>query len=543
MLRESGRLLNIAPLRDDVMPLIRTFACLLTGVLSGVALQAQRVPAKPEAWCAPANFLTPLSRPLITASSAGGDARVVAVAPGVPPPIERTHPTNLAVTLETRELVLPLTETTSYTFWTFGGTVPGPFLRVREGDTITLHLTNAPDSTVAHSIDLHAVTGPGGGASMTQTAAGQVSEFTFRALRSGLYVYHCATAPVPVHIANGMYGLILVEPPGGLPRVDREYYVMQSEFYTSATPGQLELLMFDSRKASDGRPTHVVFNGGIGVLAGEQSLRASVGETVRLFVGNGGPSLLSSFHVIGEIFDRVHQEGGAFVTQRNVQTTVIPPGGAAIVEFGVEVPGTYLLVDHSMFLGMNKGAVGQLIVEGSVLEDATATPATLSGDGGEVTLRVHQRADVIGVSAQITFPDQSQLTVPMVWQGAGDWWAGTATLPPNSSPTSAVYSVTWIARDAFGQTSQSAPATITVGPAGTRALRILDVSRESGGWQIRWVATSGGSYQVQATPGLLPAAWQDVGNPVTATNEVASQFIGDEAGGGRFFRVVEQRSE
>ena len=217
---------------------------------------------------------------MFTASSAGGDARVVAFAPGVPPPIERTHPTNLAITLETRELVLPLSGTTSYTFWTFGGTVPGPFIRVREGDTLTLRLTNAPDSTVAHSIDLHAVTGPGGGASLTQTAPGEGSEFTFRALRSGLYVYHCATAPVPVHVANGMYGLILVEPPGGLPRVDREYYVMQSEFYTSATPGQPELLMFDSRKASDGRPTHVVFNGGIGVLAGDQSLRASVGEFV-----------------------------------------------------------------------------------------------------------------------------------------------------------------------------------------------------------------------------------------------------------------------
>ena len=285
-----------------------------------------------EPWCAPTSFLIPLSRPLFTASSANSDALVVSSAPAVPPPIERAHATNITLTVETREVVSPLSEASSYTFWTFGGTVPGPFIRVREGDTVTLRLTNAPDSTVAHSIDLHAVTGPGGGASLTQTAAGQMTEFTFKALRSGLFVYHCATAPVPVHIANGMYGLILVEPPGGLPRVDREYYVMQSKFYTSATPGQPDLLMFDSRKASNGKPTHVVFNGGIGALAGDQSLRANVGETVRLFVGHGGPSLLSSFHVIGEIFDHVYQEGGALVTQRNVQTTVIPPGGAAVSE-------------------------------------------------------------------------------------------------------------------------------------------------------------------------------------------------------------------
>ena len=525
------------------MPPIRTFSCLLTGVLSSVALQAQRVPAKPEAWCAPATFLTPLSRPMFTASSAGGDARVVAFAPGVPPPIERTHPTNLAITLETRELVLPLSGTTSYTFWTFGGTVPGPFIRVREGDTLTLRLTNAPDSTVAHSIDLHAVTGPGGGASLTQTAPGEGSEFTFRAVRSGLYVYHCATAPVPVHVANGMYGLILVEPPGGLPRVDREYYVMQSEFYTSATPGQPELLMFDSRKASDGRPTHVVFNGGIGVLAGDQSLRASVGETVRLFVGNGGPSLLSSFHTIGEIFDRVYQEGGALVTQRNVQTTVIPPGGAAIVEFAVEVPGTYLLVDHSLFLGMNKGAVGQLIVDGPVLEAAAAEPAALpgdGGDGGEVRLRVGQRADLLGVSAQVTFPDQTQLVLPMTWQSATDSWERSVILPPNTGSTSMVYSVKWIARDAFGQSSQTGPTTITVGPSGTRTFQILDIRSETGGWRIRWSASDGRSYQLQATMRLWPVAWEDVGTITVATAEQASLWIEGASTGQKFFRVIER---
>lgn len=519
---------------------IRAWACLAAGFVAVVSAPGQTGRAAPEPWCAPPSFLVPLSRPLFTVSSANNETWVVSSAPAVPPPIARAHSTNITLTIETREVVSPLSETGSYTFWTFGGTVPGPFIRVREGDTITLRLTNAPDSTVAHSIDLHAVTGPGGGASLTQTAAGAMTEFTFKALRSGLYVYHCATAPVPVHIANGMYGLILVEPPGGLPRVDREYYVMQSEFYTSPTPGQPELLMFDSRKATDGRPTHVVFNGGIGVLAGDGSLRAGVGETVRLFVGNGGPSLLSSFHVIGEIFDRVYQEGGALVTQRNVQTTAIPPGGAAIVEFAVEVPGTYLLVDHSMFLGLNKGAVGQLVVEGSVLQAAAVSPSTLSGDGGEVRFQVGQKAEVIGVLAQVTGPDQSQWTVPMTWQSATDGWEGTLTLPPNTGSTSVVYSVRWIARDAFGQTSQTASSLITVGPAGARVFQIQNIRGENGGWTIRWSAEAGRTYQLQATTSLSPVVWENIGSAVVALDEEASVWIADTDAGQRFFRVIEQ---
>ncbi len=526
--------------RNDVMVFFRNVLLPLVVATSAVLPRAALAATTLEAWCAPPGFLVPLARPVFTASSDDDDARIMAVAPAVPPPANRTHATNITLTIETREVVLPLTETTSYTFWTFGGNVPGPFVRVREGDTVTLRITNAPDSTVAHSIDLHAVTGPGGGAGLTQTAAGQTTEFTFKALHSGLYVYHCATAPVPVHIANGMYGLILVEPPGGLPPVDREYYVMQSEFYTSATPGQPELLAFDSRKASDGKPTHVVFNGGIGVLAGEQSLRARVGETVRLFVGNGGPSLMSSFHVIGEIFDRVHQEGGSLVTQRNVQTTVIPPGGAAIVEFAVEVPGTYLLVDHSMFLGMNKGAVGQLIVDGPVLGETTAAPVTLPGDGGEVTLRVKQRAAVIQVTAQITFPDQTQSTVPTTWRLGDETWEAVAILPPNTNDIPASYTVRWIAADAFGQTSQSAPAVITVEAAGSGTPRILSLTRETGGWLIRWVANAGTDYQVQSASELPSADWQDVGDSVTAADVTASKFISDTGTRQKFFRVVKR---
>ncbi len=284
--------------------------------------------------------------------------------PQVPPPIARRYAAKVVVHLEVRELVKRLADGVDYLFWTFGGTVPGNFIRVREGDLVEFHLENNPGNKMPHNIDLHAVNGPGGGAISSFTAPGHSSQFTFRALNPGLFVYHCATAPVGMHIANGMYGLILVEPAAGLPKVDREYYVMQGEVYTAGAYGEEGLQAFDMAKAIDERPPYVVFNGAVGSLTGDHALTARVGDTVRLFVGNGGPNLVSSFHVIGEIFDTVYQEGGLAVAQHNVQTTLIPAGGSTVVEFRVEVPGTYVLVDHSIFRAFNQGALGMLKVAG-----------------------------------------------------------------------------------------------------------------------------------------------------------------------------------
>jgi nitrite reductase (NO-forming) len=284
--------------------------------------------------------------------------------PMVPPPITRKHATKVVVKMEVREKVGQMTDGVDYTYWTFGGTVPGSFIRVREGDLIEFHLSNHPSSKMPHNIDLHAVTGPGGGATSSFTTPGHTSQFSFRALNPGLYVYHCATAPVGMHIANGMYGLILVEPAAGLPKVDREYYVMQGDFYTAGGYGEAGLQAFSMKKALDERPDYVVFNGKVGALTGENALRASVGETVRLFVGNGGPNLVSSFHVIGEIFDHVSMEGGDAVNT-NVQTTLVPAGGATMVDFKLEATGTFILVDHSIFRAFNKGALGMLKVDGA----------------------------------------------------------------------------------------------------------------------------------------------------------------------------------
>jgi nitrite reductase (NO-forming) len=275
--------------------------------------------------------------------------------PNVPPPITRTNNTKVIIKLEVVEKRMKIAEGVDYTFWTFGGSVPGRFLRVKEGDLVEFHLLNHPKNKMPHNIDLHAVTGQGGGAASSFAAPGHETVFSFKTLNSGLYVYHCATAPVGMHIGNGMYGMILVEPKAGLSKVDHEYYVMQGDFYTKGKFGQQGVQPFSMEKAIDEKPTYVLFNGAVDSLTGDKALKAKVGETVRLFIGNGGPNLVSSFHMIGEIFDKVYTEGGTAFTS-NVQTTLIPSGGAAIVEFKVDVPGTFLLVDHSIFRTYNKGA-------------------------------------------------------------------------------------------------------------------------------------------------------------------------------------------
>jgi nitrite reductase (NO-forming) len=294
----------------------------------------------------------------------GQEVAILTTAPNVPPAITRTHATRVIVNLEVTETPMRLADGVSYTMWTFGGTVPGKFIRVREGDLVELHLKVAANATMPHNIDLHAVTGPGGGAKASLTIPGHESVFTFTAMNPGLFVYHCATSPVPMHMANGMYGMILVEPKTGLPKVDREFYVMQSEFYTKGAFGDTGLQTLDMDKGVDERPTYVVFNGSVGAITGDGALQAKVGERVRIFFGDAGPNLTSSFHVIGEVFDNVYTEGGSTAVEHNVQTTSVPAGGSAIVEFGVEKPGDLVLVDHAIFRAFNKGALGLLHVTG-----------------------------------------------------------------------------------------------------------------------------------------------------------------------------------
>ena len=316
------------------------------------------------------------------AESVSADAVSVVLAPNdLPAPIGDREPQTIDIDLVSQEIDGVLADGTTYTYWTFNGTVPGPMIRVRVGDTVNLTLKNDASSANAHSIDLHAVTGPGGGAVATQTLPGEETTFTFKALNPGVYVYHCATPSVAHHISNGMYGLIVVEPEGGLPEVDREFYVMQGELYTAQKFGTAGHLGFNYDAMLDEDPEYFIFNGSTTALtADETALRANVGETVRIFMGVGGPNFTSSFHVIGEIFDRVYNL--ASITSApltNVQTVLVPPGGAAVVEFGLEVPGRYILVDHALSR-MERGLAGFLYAEGE--ENPEIFHGTMTGGSG-----------------------------------------------------------------------------------------------------------------------------------------------------------------
>lgn len=301
-----------------------------------------------------------------TAGPAAADAVSIIRDPAdVPPPVGDREPTTVQIALDTQEVTGVLADGTTYSYFTFGGQVPGPMLRVRVGDTVEMTIRNPQDSVFPHSIDLHAVTGPGGGAVYTQTNPGGETMFTFQAMNVGLYVYHCATPSVAHHIASGMYGLILVEPEGGLPPVDKEFYVMQGEIYTAQDFGTRGHLDFSMEHMLDENAEYFVLNGAsMALTSDEHALRANVGETVRIFFGVGGPNATSSFHVIGEIFDRVYEQASLTAAPlTDVQTTTVPSGGATMVEFTLDVPGRYILVDHALSR-TERGLAGYLYAEG-----------------------------------------------------------------------------------------------------------------------------------------------------------------------------------
>jgi nitrite reductase (NO-forming) len=317
---------------------------------------------EPEAATEDAPAASPTAAPTVEPARTLDEPYVIRDPSDVPPPITRTEPTTVEITLTVRELVSELADGTTYTFWTFDGTVPGPMLRVMQGDTVEVTLVNPESSSMGHDIDLHAVNGPGGGANVTRVQPGESKTFRFKALNTGLYIYHCAFPPPWIHIANGMYGGILVEPPGGLPPVDREFYVVQGEWYTRHPFGTKGHMPFDEKKAFAELPEYYTFNGHVNALTEVMPLEAEVGESVRMYFGVGGPNVGSNFHIIGEIFDRVFS-GSPETFILNEETWYVPPGSFAAVEFELDVPGTYILVDHALFRA-GHGALGHLNVTG-----------------------------------------------------------------------------------------------------------------------------------------------------------------------------------
>lgn len=281
----------------------------------------------------------------------------------VPAATNRDYSTEVAINITAKEVIGEVVDGSGiyFNYWTYDGQAPGPMYRVREGDTVTVSLTNDKSSLHPHNIDLHAVTGPGGGGELSRVQPGETKSFKWKALNPGLYIYHCATANVSTHNSHGQYGLILVEPEEGLPPVDKEFYIVQGELYTQGGLGKKGLLAFDSQSLLDGIPTYVTFNGKVEKAP---RMQAEVGDKIRIYVGNGGVNLISSFHIIGEIFDSVYPEAAlGSAPLKNVQTTAVLPGGASIVEFTLDVPGKYVLVDHAL-ARMNKGAWAILEVKG-----------------------------------------------------------------------------------------------------------------------------------------------------------------------------------
>ncbi len=321
-----------------------------------------------------------LAAALLLGSSARAEPEAVSVvqdptAVGVP--VGKREAKSVKFSLEVQEMlgILDKEESRTYTYWTFNGKVPGPMLRARVGDTIEITLKNKSDSAMIHNIDLHAVWGQGGGAGLTNVAPGEEKSFVFKALRPGLFVYHCATPIIPQHISSGMYGMILIEPEGGLPKVDREFYIMQGDIYADdirasrdvGNPGGANQV-FNLDKLLAEQPSYVVMNGSAGALAATP-MKAKVGETVRVFFGVGGPNLTSAFHVIGAIFDKVYNLGSLTSPPlTDVQTTMVPPGGATIVEMKLRVPANYIFVDHALGRLM-KGNVAILKVEGDAVPE------------------------------------------------------------------------------------------------------------------------------------------------------------------------------
>jgi copper-containing nitrite reductase len=303
----------------------------------------------------------------------------------VPPVVGERRPAVVRVKLIAEEVVGTLDPSagTTYRYWTFNGKVPGPMIRARQGDTVEVTLRNDASSHMAHSVDFHAALGPGGGAAFTQAVPGQSKTFTFQATAPGLFVYHCGTPMIAEHIANGMYGLILVEPEGGLATVDREYYVMQGEIYTTAAKGKAGMQLFSDAKLMEESPEYFVFNGAVDALTKTHPMQAKIGETVRVFFGDAGPNDTSSLHVVGEIFTRDYLLGSLTSPPlTSIQTASVPPGAAAILEFKASIPGQFPMMDHAM-ARMAKGLMATFEISGAenatLMHPGPALDSTASG--------------------------------------------------------------------------------------------------------------------------------------------------------------------
>ena len=256
------------------------------------------------------------------------------------------------VTLNVEETLLSIGPGVAYRAWTFNGTVPGPVVRVRQGQTV--HFTLVNKSQMDHSIDFHAAETPWN-LNYQAVKAGASFSFDWKANYPGVFMYHCGTPPVIQHLSNGMYGAIIVDPANGWSPA-REYVLVQSEFYTrKMSDGSYS---YDNAKAMAVQPDYVTFNGYTNQYK-DAPLTAKLGQKVRIFVVNAGPSEFSAFHVIGAIFANAYADGNPANHTVGNQTVTIPPGGGEVVELTIPEAGMYPFVTHQ-FANASSGALGVL---------------------------------------------------------------------------------------------------------------------------------------------------------------------------------------
>lgn len=294
--------------------------------------------------------------------------RIAAVPTKIPPPIHRSHAITQHVTLETKEVVSEIEPGVVFHYMTFGGQIPGPMIRVRQGDTIHFTLKNSSSNTTAHNIDLHAVYGTGGGNEATIVGPGESKSMIFKAMYPGAFIYHCAVPNMDMHISSGMFGMIVVEPPEGLRKVDHEFYFGQNEIYTDKPAGKKGLHNFNIKGMIAEDPTYVLLNGEKHAITNGNygAAKVKVGETARIFFVNGGPNLTSSFHPIGNIWSKVWREGGlANRPDQFLQTVQVAPGSTGVLELEFPVPEIVKLVDHALTRVTTKGMLGEIQVEGN----------------------------------------------------------------------------------------------------------------------------------------------------------------------------------
>ncbi|MEJ2653064.1 MAG: copper-containing nitrite reductase [Gammaproteobacteria bacterium] len=330
------------------------------GLISNAAVEAAQIADSPRAGLS-TRYGQDILGARLRADSVSADAS------RLPPPVTRDHAIHHDIEIEAREVEAKLDSGTTFTFMTWEGQVPGPMIRVRQGDTVALTVKNAKENSQFHNLDMHAIYGTGGGSAATLVMPGQSKTERFKCMYPGAFIYHCAVPTLDEHISRGMFGMIVVEPHEGMHKVDREFYLGQHEIYTKEPFGTSGKLHFNYEALVKEQPQYVVFNGAVnGFTPGRYGpLKAKVGETIRVFMVCGGPNQSSSFHPIGNVWSRCWPQGAlANAPLKYVQTQPVAPGSCMVGDMELPVPETIKLVDHALTRVTHKGLLAMIEVQG-----------------------------------------------------------------------------------------------------------------------------------------------------------------------------------